>query len=146
MENKALAFFKANLGHHSIHSSPSPVGRWLNGKLIKAEKGNLAWEYEIRKEMTNPGAILHGGIASTMLDDVMGATVFSTDNEFMFTSINLNVDFLSSAQAGDIVICEAQIIRKGSNVIHIEAWLKKGDKILAKAASNLIKTRAPVPF
>lgn len=145
MENKALAFFKANIGQPSTNS-PSPVGRWLNGKLIKAEEGNLAWEYEIRKDMTNPGAILHGGIASTMLDDVMGATVFSTNNEFMFTSINLNVDFLASAKAGDIVTCEAKVIRKGSNVIHIEAWLKNGDKILAKAASNLIKTRVPVPI
>ncbi len=144
MENKALAFFKANIGQTS-NNSPSPIGRWLNGKLIKAEEGNLAWEYEIRQEMTNPGAILHGGIASTMLDDVMGATVFSLNNEFMFTSINLNVDFLASAKTGDIVTCEAQVVRKGSNVIHMEAWLKKGDKVLAKAASNLIKTRMPVP-
>ncbi|MEQ8714954.1 MAG: PaaI family thioesterase [Cyclobacteriaceae bacterium] len=144
MENKALAFFKANIGQPS-NNSPSPIGRWLNGKLIKAEEGNLAWEYEIRPEMTNPGAILHGGIASTMLDDVMGATVFSLNNEFMFTSINLNVDFLASAKTGDIVTCEAQVVRKGSNVIHMEAWLKKGDKVLAKAASNLIKTRMPVP-
>ncbi len=146
MENKALNYFIANLGKHSAETSPSPVGRWLNGKLIKAEVGNLAWEYVIRIEMTNPGGILHGGIVSTMMDDVMGATVFSTDQEFMFTSVNLNVDFLSSAKAGDKVTCEARIIRKGSNVMHVEAWIKRADKLLAKAASNLIKTRTPVPF
>lgn len=145
MNNKALDFFKANLGNYSTNS-PSPIGKWLNGKLIKAEEGNLAWEYEIRHEMTNPGGILHGGIASTMIDDVMGATVFSTNNEFMFTSINLNVDFLASAKVGDRVTCEAKIVRKGTNVTHVEAWLKLGDKLLSKASSNLIKTRLPVPF
>ena len=51
MENKALSFFKSGLGKYSSEASPSPVGRWLNGKLIKAEDGNLAWEYTIRPEM-----------------------------------------------------------------------------------------------
>lgn len=142
MDNKALTFFKANMDQYSTHS-PSPVGRWLNGKLIKVEAGNLAWEYEVRAEMTNPGGVLHGGMAATMLDDVMGATVFSLGARYMFTSVNLNVDFLSSARMGDVVVCEAKVVRAGTNIIHIEGWLMKGDKLLVKASSNLAKTHVP---
>lgn len=139
MENKALAYFKANIGKMAADSSPSPLGKWLNGKLLAAEEGRLTWEFLVRKEMTNPLGVLHGGIVSAILDDVMGATVFSLGRPEFYTSINLNVDFLSSAREGDVLIATAEVIRQGSNVIYITGQVERSGKTLARATSNLIK-------
>jgi uncharacterized protein (TIGR00369 family) len=91
--------------------------------------------------MCNPGKILHGGIASLMLDDVIGMGNFVAGSEYLMTSINLNVDFLSAAQIGETLEVSAKLIRSGSNLNHWEAAIRKeSGKVVAKASSNLIKT------
>lgn len=91
--------------------------------------------------MCNPGKILHGGIASLMLDDVIGMGNFVAGSEYLMTSINLNVDFLSSAQIGENLEVTAKLVRSGYNLNHWEAIIRKeSGKIVAKASSNLIKT------
>jgi uncharacterized protein (TIGR00369 family) len=139
MENKALEGFKRMLGENAKVKTPSPLGRWLDGVLLKAEAGHLKWKFMVRQEMTNPGSVLHGGATAAMLDDVMGATVFSLGLPDFYTSINLNIDYLSSAKVGDELTVEAQVVRQGRNVIHITGEVKREDKIIAKASSNLIK-------
>ena len=76
-----------------------------------------------------------------MLDDVIGMGNFVAGSEHLMTSINLNVDFLSSAQIGETLEVMAKLIRSGSNLNHWEAVItKESGKIVAKASSNLIKT------
>lgn len=139
MENKALSGFKNMIGAKSKVKTPSPLGRWLDGELVKAELGNLKWKFIVRQEMTNPGAVLHGGATAAMLDDVIGATVFSLGLTDFYTSINLNVDYLSSAKIDDELTVEATVVRQGRNIMHVTAEVKRGDKLIAKASSNLIK-------
>lgn len=138
--NPILATLKQNIGK-SLGNGPSPVAGWLNGTLIAAEEGSLRAEYVVRKEMCNPMMILHGGTISMMMDDLMGATVFSLGELDFYTSINLAIDFLQSARVGDTVRVSTQIVRKGKTVINIEAKVHDAnDKLLAKAMSNMIKT------
>ena len=146
MENKALAFFKANIGKEST-SSPSPVGRWLKGKLVEVNENSLVFSFVIREEMCNPMGILHGGMIATMLDDVMGATTFAQGEPEFFTSINLNLDFLKSAKKGEEVQAKAEVIRKGRAVMYLQATLtnSNGD-LLARATSNLIRTKIKSGF
>jgi acyl-coenzyme A thioesterase PaaI-like protein len=57
------------------------------------------------------------------------------------TTINLNVDFLASAQVGEMLEVSAKLVRSGSNLNHWEAVIRKeSGKIVAKASSNMIKT------
>jgi uncharacterized protein (TIGR00369 family) len=138
MENKALKGFKDMLGENSKVKTLSPLGRWLDGILLKAEAGQLKWKFVVRQDMTNPGNVLHGGATAAMIDDVMGATVFSLGLPNFYTSINLSIDYLSSAKVGDELTVEATVVRQGRNVIHITSEVKRGDKLIAKASSNMI--------
>ncbi len=124
-----------------IDQSPSQAGNWLKGKLIKATHGSVTVAYTVREEMTNPGKILHGGIMSLMLDEVIGASNFLTGNEYLMTSINLSVDFLSPARVGDTVLVTSQLVREGKNINHWQAEIRsEAGKLIAKASSNLITT------
>ena len=124
----------------------SPVASWLNGKLIAVEEGAMEIEYEVREDMCNPMGILHGGIASTMLDDIVGTMVYALGREFAFTSVNLNCDFLNPATPGDMLTAKSKVIRSGKNIIHVEGQLVKVDgRIVAKCTSNLIQTSFKIP-
>lgn len=59
--------------------SPSPFMRWLNPIIISAD-GALTFEYQIRPEWLNPAGGLHGGITAAIIDDVIGATMFSLND------------------------------------------------------------------
>jgi len=138
--NSKVSYFKSMIGQ-KLENTPSPAGNWLSGTLLSFDHGYAKVAYEIRKEFCNPGQILHGGVSSLMLDDVIGMANFGLGSDFLMSSINLNVDFLAAAQLGEIVQVEAKLIRSGSNLNHWEAVIKKDSgKIVAKASSNMIKT------
>lgn len=132
-------------GKHMV-TDFSPVAKWLNGKLIDVSEGAMEIEYEVREDMCNPMRTLHGGIAATILDDIVGTMVYALGHEFAFTSINLNCDFLNPAFPGEVLTAKSQVIRKGKNIIHVEGQIFKSDgRIVAKCASNLIQTGFKIP-
>lgn len=124
-----------------MNDSPSPFGKWLNGMIRSVDYGRLVADFTVREEMTNPAGVLHGGAASAILDDLIGAMVYSLGREYAYTSINLTVDFLHAARLGDIVTATAELIREGKNIIHCEGRIVAiNGKTIAKCATNLIQT------
>jgi acyl-coenzyme A thioesterase 13 len=139
-----LEILKTQLGK-KLDRTPSAAGNWMGGTLLEIDKNHIKVSYEIRGEMCNPAKMLHGGIASLMMDDVIGMGNFVAGSEYLMTSINLNVDFLASAQQGEVVEVSAKLIRSGSNLNHWEAVIRKeSGKIVAKASSNMIKTHIKI--
>ncbi len=142
--NSPLDYFRSQIGK-TLDRTPSAAGNWLAGVLLAVDNSEIKVAYTVRPDMCNPGRILHGGIASLMLDDVIGMGNFVAGSEFLMTSINLSVDFLSAAQVGEQLEVRARLVRSGSNLNHWEADIRKDSgKIVAKASSNLIKTHVKI--
>lgn len=140
--NKILAYFSSKIGKDSSDSI-SPLMQWLNPTLQSATEGKLEFLHTIRKEMTNPMHILHGGITAAIIDDAIGAAVYSLDNTHAFTTVNLNVNYFSPAKEGDEIIAETNITKKGRQIMNAEClvWNSDKTKLIAKGNSNLIKTK-----
>ena len=144
-ENKRLLFLQKFIGQY-MDQSPSPVGRWLNGKLIDIREGSMEVEFIVREDMTNPMGVLHGGIASTILDEVVGTMVYALGRDFAYVSVNLNCDFLHAARIGDVVTAKAKVVRAGKNIVHVEGIITDPEsRIIAKCTSNLIQTNLKLP-
>jgi acyl-coenzyme A thioesterase 13 len=142
MTNKILEYFKSNIGHKMGDKGPSLVAKWLDGKLIAAESGSLTFEFEVKPDFTNPVKILHGGVASAIMDEVIGATVYSLEKDAFYASVNLNVDFLNPAKEGEVIIARSQVIRNGNTIVHVECQIhnENGD-LIAKSVSNMVRTK-----
>jgi len=136
-----LAIFKSLVGKDSSESV-SPLMRWLNPNLVSAEEGELEFLYTVREEMTNPMNILHGGTTAAIIDDAIGAAVFSLGNSHAYTTVNLVVDYFASAKAGDKIFAKTSIIKKGNKIMNAqcEVWNEDYSRMIAKGHSNLIKT------
>lgn len=138
--NHRLEFFHARIGQ-DMSESISPFGRWLNGTIRDVDYGRLVADFTIREEMTNPAGVLHGGAGAAILDDLIGAMVYSLGREYAYTSVNLTIDFLHAARLGERVMATAEVIREGKNIIHCEGRIVASTgKIIAKCATNLIQT------
>ncbi|OYT73334.1 MAG: thioesterase [Chloracidobacterium sp. CP2_5A] len=125
---------------------PSPLARWLGGTLKQARLGETIFEFVVRPEMTNPAGILHGGAAAAIIDEALGATVHGTLNlDVFYTSVNLAIDFIGSARAGETIAAETRVVRQGKTIINAECWLRGADgRLLARATTNLLRTSVPI--
>ncbi|VAW12698.1 thioesterase superfamily protein [hydrothermal vent metagenome] len=138
--NKPLTYFQTQIGKDSSQS-PSPLMRWLNPTLLRVSEGVLEYSYVIREEMTNPLGILHGGTTAAIIDDAVGAAVFSLGKPDMYTTVNLAVDYFASAKAGDTIIAKTSIVKNGNQIVNTscEIWNADRTRMIAKGHSNLIK-------
>jgi acyl-coenzyme A thioesterase 13 len=140
MENKALHLLQELVGK-KFKGSPSALTHWLEPTVISAERGMLSCEYEVRPDMGNAAGILHGGVMAAIMDDIIGAAVFTLGEEFFYTSINLNVDFLLAGKIGEKIIAKAKVVREGKTIVHASCKLfNQEGKLMAKSSSNLIRT------
>lgn len=141
MFSQAAEMLKSHIGKE-ITDSPSPFMAWLKPVVIKVEEGSLTFQHTIRKEMTNPFGTLHGGITAAVIDDAIGATLIAYGEPYFYVSVNLVIDYLSSAREGDIILAETAIIKKGSQVVNAqcEVWNADHTRLIAKGYTNLLKT------
>lgn len=141
MTNPALDFFTNLVGKPLAENSPSPVSKWLDGILVSLEHGSITVEYTIRKDMCNPAHILHGGVAATMMDDIIGMTIFSMGHTAFYSTVNLSIDYLFSAKIGEKVTATSKIIRVGKKIAHAEGEIRNEQgTIIAKCTTNLVST------
>ena len=123
-----------------ITNSPSHFMNWLAPTLISAEKGVLHCSYIVRKEMTNPYGILHGGITAGIIDDLIGATVFTLGLKGQYTTVNNNIDYFAPATEGDVITARTAIVKQGRTIINLqcEVFLPSKNRLIAKGYSNML--------
>lgn len=122
-------------------TSPSPYTNWLQPVAKAAEYGSLTFEYTVRKEMINPVKILHGGVVAGIMDDLMGATVYSMELQGQYVTVNLDVSFFSIVKLGDVILAKTKMIKQGRKIINMECevWYSGKEKLIAKGAANLMR-------
>ncbi|MFM6948389.1 MAG: PaaI family thioesterase [Aquirufa sp.] len=139
-----LTFLNANLNKKIAEGNPNPITSWLDGTLISASAGSITVEFEVREDQCNHAGILHGGIITTMLDEIMGMTLITVEIQHLYVTINLHVDFLFGAKPGEKVKVVSEVFRVGKKIANVEAKMYNAEgKILAKGTSNLAATSIP---
>ena len=144
MSNPIIEYLKSEI-NKPITKSISPSSLWLKGTLLEVEKGYCSISYKIRKEMTNPVGTIQGGVMAALIDDTMGLAFYTLFQQQMFTTTNLNVNFLFGAKEGETVIVKAHVVRIGKKIANIECkvYNEKGD-IITTSTSNLVVTSIKV--
>jgi acyl-coenzyme A thioesterase 13 len=134
-----LVNFQSFIGKQIVHS-PSPFMNWLGPTLISAQKGSIHCSYVVRKEMTNPYGILHGGITAGIIDDLIGATVFILGLTNRYTTVNNNIDYFATAAEGELITAKTTIVKQGRTIINLqcEVFLPAKNRLIAKGYSNML--------
>lgn len=122
-------------------ASPSPFMRWLNPVVISAEEGKIEFRYTVREEWLNPMGNLHGGVTAAIMDDIIGATMFSLNEKNFIVTVNNTIDYFSSAKQNDHIVAETKIIKRGKQFVNAQCEIWNADKtrLIARGSSNLFK-------
>lgn len=136
--NPLIEMLRARIGT-PLDDIPSPLGVWLGGTLRAVADDGLEVAFTVREEMTNPAQVLHGGIVAAIADEMLGMSVIVFSGGRYHASVNLNVDYLAPARAGDTIVARSRIVRLGSRLVNAECTLHAANgHMLARATSNLI--------
>ncbi|MFM2401148.1 MAG: hypothetical protein RI950_665 [Bacteroidota bacterium] len=131
---QVLAYLNQNLNKKIADGNPAPIGIWLDGTLVKAEAGKLTAEFVVRPDFLNHAGVIHGGVISAMLDEMMGMTLITAKIDHLYVTINLYIDFLYGAKANEKITVTTEIQRVGKKIANIEAKLHNADGKLFKIA------------
>lgn len=136
---KRLLFIQSFVGKE-IKGSPSHYMNWLKPTVISAQHGELIFSYIVRNEMTNPHGTLHGGVAAGIIDDLIGATVYTLGLNHNFTTINNSIDYFAPAKEGDLIVAQTTIVKQGKTIINLqcEIFLPEKKRLIAKGYSNML--------
>jgi acyl-coenzyme A thioesterase 13 len=136
-----LEIMKGNIGKE-FSGSPSPFTHWLQPMIMAAESGSVSFRFTVRKDMINPIGTLHGGVTASIMDDVIGAAVYTLNEEHFFTTINNVVDYFIPSKENDVIVANAHVIKKGRQIINAqcEIWNEERSRLLARGYSNLLRT------
>lgn len=122
-------------------TSPSPFMRWLNPVVISAEEGQIEFQYTVREEWLNPMGNMHGGVTAAIMDDIIGATMFSLNEKSFIVTVNNSIDYFSTAKENDTIVAETKIIKRGKQFVNAqcEIWNVDKTRLIARGTSNLFK-------
>jgi uncharacterized protein (TIGR00369 family) len=126
----------------------------LPGPPIAAHFG-LRWEHighgevvavaEPDESLYNPIGMVHGGVAATMLDSVVGCAVHTTLPAGVgYSSVELKVSYLRAIHAGRGEIrATGRVVKEGSRIAFAEGEIRDAEgKLLATASGTCVITRA----
>ena len=88
----------------------------------------------LAKPHTNGRGLIHGGLIAALADNAMGyscgqATGWTTS----FVTISLAVDFVGSANVGQWLAIESDVVKTGRTICFAQSMIKADDVVIARA-------------
>lgn len=117
----------------------SPFVEEIGAEVEEWREGYVRMGLRVEERHTNPNGVMHGGVATSLMDEVTGAVIASARGvEVMraapHATVEMNVSFLGGVRAGDDLVFEASVVRLGRSVAFAEATARRRDeeKLVAK--------------
>jgi uncharacterized protein (TIGR00369 family) len=88
----------------------------------------------LAKPHTNSRGLIHGGLIASLADNAMGyscALVMGWTSSLV--TISLAVDYVGSAEIGQWLAVESEVIKTGSTICFAQSLIKADDAIIARA-------------
>ncbi|HEY4168789.1 MAG TPA: PaaI family thioesterase [Reyranella sp.] len=118
-----------------------PISKALGFSISLVEHGRVTFDYEPVFDHYNPLGSVHGGIAATLLDSVMGCCIHTTLKAgFGFTTLEIKVNYVRAmTDKTGRVQAEGKIINVGSRIATSEGRLVDASgKLLAHGTTTCL--------
>ena len=91
----------------------------------------------LAKPHTNARGLIHGGLIASLADNAMGySCAQATGWVSSFVTISLSIDFTGSAEIGQWLSVESDVIRTGSTICFAQSLIKANDVVIARASGT----------
>jgi len=86
---------------------------------------------------TNARGLIHGGLIAALADNAMGYSCAQANGwTTSLVTISLAVDYVGSAQIGQWLAVESEVIKTGSTICFAQCLIKADDVVIARASGT----------
>lgn len=115
-------------------------GRHAGIRFQSAAAGHSRFTCELQDFHLNPNGIVHGGVTYTLVDQAMGSALYGTlAVDEAASTLEIKINYLRAARMGELV-CEGWVVEREGRIATLEAEVKNGDVLIAKALGTYIVT------
>jgi uncharacterized protein (TIGR00369 family) len=121
-----------------------PIAAHFGLRWERIGYGEVVAVAEPDESLYNPIGMVHGGVAATMLDSVVGCAVHTTLPAGVgYSSVELKVSYLRAIHAGRGEIrATGRVVKEGSRIAFAEGEIRDVEgKLLATASGTCVITR-----
>jgi uncharacterized protein (TIGR00369 family) len=113
--------------------------------LSRVDRGDVEATLETRSDMTNPMGGVHGGIAATLLDTVMGCAVHTVlEPGEAYTTTDLHVHYVRGVDPGATVTAVGTVVHRGRRLATAEGRvLDDRGRLVAHGTTSCMLFPAP---
>ena len=88
----------------------------------------------LAKPHTNARGFVHGGLIAALADKAMGHSCgHQMRGAVSLVTVSMAIDFISSAQVGQWLTVETDVIKTGSTICFAQSLIKADDVVIARA-------------
>ena len=111
----------------------NPIGLHLT-KEYRGDRSHI--EFTVKTEHAGHPGLMHGGITCVLFDEVMYHSI--ARKGIVAVIARMEVDFRRPALVGDLLICEAEMVKQEGRKIFVEATIVNGrTQVLIAEAKGL---------
>jgi uncharacterized protein (TIGR00369 family) len=106
------------LADYHVRMDPLPFAKFLGIEIVSATPDKVTARLLVRDELCTKPAVLHGGAAMALADNLGGvATILNLPEGAGTTTIESKTNFLAPAPAGSTVVAECTPIHRGKRTM-----------------------------
>ena len=116
------------------HFRKSPFTEPWEPLYSKKTENAIIIGLRLAKPHTNSRGLIHGGLIASLADNAMGyscALVMGWTTSLV--TISLAVDYVGSAEIGQWLAVESEVIKTGSTICFAQSLIKADDTVIARA-------------
>jgi acyl-CoA thioesterase len=125
---------------------PRPgIAGLIGFRLSQVDLGEVEATLDTRADMTNPMGGVHGGIAATLLDTVMGCAVHTVlEPGEAYTTTDLHVHYVRGVDPGTTITATGTVVHRGRRLATAEGRvLDEGGRLVAHGTTSCMLFPAP---
>lgn len=133
---------------HERPADVASINRLLGMRFDDVDHGRVVMSLDTQPDFANPMGTVHGGIAATLLDSVMGCAVHTTlPAGSTYTTLQLNVNYIRAAGIdGQTLTATGTVIHSGRRTATAQGSVHDAlGRLIAHATTTCIVLEAPDP-
>jgi uncharacterized protein (TIGR00369 family) len=105
----------------------------IGAEVEEWREGYVRMALRVDERHTNPNGVMHGGVATSLMDEATGAVIASVRGidvmrQAPHATVEMSVSFLAGVWPGDDLVIEARAVRVGRTVAFSEVMARRRDE------------------
>ncbi len=119
--------------------SVNPLFAFLGLEVDTFEPDRAVLRLPCRKDLVQGAGLVAGGVLAVLLDETMAHAVLAGNRPGQrTTTVDLSVSYLRPVNVCDVLVCEAEVIKRGGRVLFVQASAAVADKEVARATATFL--------